>query len=205
MTKQAIVRKKSKESFVPAGVTSVKSLVVKDGKHKREIMPMILNLVARHRNDSAEYQDTVAAALLGFCEAKSRFRPKMNTRLVTFAHWRIKGALKDQRKRDARYAARYIPCDPSTIDASTGRDGLERRYAFKELWRLTATIINKELNAEQNALVTGYMNGKKDRDIARDLGTTVDAVIERRAAVFAMLRGRLNSLSGGTTMRAWID
>ena len=66
--------------------------------HPREVRPYVRSLAATVRkqfNAQLEIDELIAYGQIGLLEAADRFDPKVGANFLTFAHYRIKGAIFD--------------------------------------------------------------------------------------------------------------
>lgn len=144
-----------------------------------------------------DLEELVAAGFLGYAEALGRWQSGKGAQFLTFAHYRVKGAIRDAVRRMARDASRFTPTDfGADDDAMEDHRHAGPSPAAVDLRAEVSRICGKHL-----APVAGAAQALPS---CADSTATPDAIVEHREQV-ELLQTALGSLSADDRqLLAWI-
>lgn len=116
-------------------------------------------------------EDLIAYGYVGLLEARKRFDPSKGTPFVTFAWWRVRGAII-QGAREMSGSTRRHPRPVVMLGSAEAVDGTPLAEAsIIERERVQALVAAvARLPHRERSLLQGHAQGKQMTDVAHDLG-----------------------------------
>lgn len=173
--------KKETVSVVAPSRVQVRRVTVKPkGQAEVEIYPLVLQLVKKCYKGLAEegrleYQDLISEGLLAVQQCLKRYKPEVKgkpVKFITFAFFRIVGALRDAVKQQDKFGVRAQLVAGEDMDSQISvANPLEMDISNRKLFLKVISIIEKKLPPKQaTVLVRAYLEDLSDREIAKELG-----------------------------------
>ena len=166
-------------------------------------MPIIVSLarsIINERNVPLELDELISAGIVGLGEAASRFDGKSGRNLITFAYWRIRGAMIDAVAAAApvnRTAWRAGAKHPVSLDSAwaRGRRLAARQAPIEDLvderrrWGKLAGAVESLTEREQELVMMRYVQQRTLADIGRELGVSKSWISRIHSRLLDKLRG----------------
>ena len=137
---------------------------------------LVHRIAHRFKGYNVEYDELVAAGMLGLVEAAATFDPSRGYQFSTHAWWHIVNAVKAVLPREAAQEPRYEPQEPryEPQEPRAGGEGLEHAIVA--------------LGPRQAHVVRARLSGKTQATIARELGISGAAVSKLASRALVALR-----------------
>lgn len=161
----------------------------------KSYLPMIRSLINREKGNACkhvDYKDMEAEALFGLVKAHSRYAKSGGASPTTWAHIRIRGAIKDVIRTEWHRANKYQSIDDVSNFVKVDEKDVEQALIQKDLFQKAMQLIYRSLPREQvHVVVSYYLRGRTDAQIAVELGCCAGKVGKLRSIALASLRAKL--------------
>lgn len=172
----------------------LQDLTIPIGRRKAKILPMVVSIAAsqyRKVQSYVDYEDVIAAALLGVATADRKFK-KANSngaKYSTYAYGVIQGAAKDEIRRAITNVRKHVLCDPAELPVSLVHPTIEGELTVRQLFNIAVGIIRRSLpNRHAAILLMFYLQDKSAEQIADSIKKSVALVNKDKQAALAHVR-----------------
>lgn len=163
--------------------------------HDQKLMGLVVNIANQCRasaSSSVDYDDLIAAGMRGLEEAHRRFNKQHSSKakFSTYAYTRIWGTIQDFILNERKFENRHTEI---VGDFPSPQVGIESTLARRQQIGHLHSIITRELPEPQVSIMRGLLQGKPERIIAEELGTTRTQVFNEKVLAMRYLKERLRN------------
>lgn len=175
----------------------LQDLTIPIGRRRARILPMVVSIASsqyRKVQSYVDYEDVVAAALLGAATADKKFRKHSSNgaKYSTYAYGVIQGAAKDEIRRAITNLKKHVLHDPNDMPVSLVHPTVESDLTVKQLFDIAIGIIHRSLpNRHAAILLMFYLQDKSAEQIAQSIKKSVALVNKDKQAALAHVRNEM--------------
>jgi len=150
--------------------------------------------IQRSTGTRLELEELAAEGLLGLVQAASRYRPDTGAWFKAYARRRVHGAIMDRVRADRDWTLGPLP--PEWRETPSPEPGALELLEEHERGQLVRQAVQLLPGGERAAIEGHYIEGRKQRAIAAELGLDPSRVCQNKQTGLARLRVRLEGLEG---------
>lgn len=173
----------------------LKDLTIPLGRRKARILPMVVSIASRQYRkvqSYVDYEDVLAAALLGVAKADKKYSKSHATKYSTYAHVLIEGATKDEIRREINNAKKHVLVDPADLQSTPVHSNVDGRITIQQLFELALRIIRRSLPSRHaEILIMFYLHEKSANEIAKHIKKSVALVNKDKQAALAHVQNEM--------------